>query len=45
MLVRNNGVPTYMAADIAYHRNKFITRGFDWAIDLWGADHHGHVGQ
>lgn len=43
VLVRNNGVPTYMAADIAYHRNKFITRGFDWAIDLWGADHHGHV--
>lgn len=45
VLVRNNGVPTYMAADIAYHRNKFITRGFDWAIDLWGADHHGHVGR
>lgn len=43
VLVRNNGVPTYMAADIAYHRNKFITRGFDWAINLWGADHHGHV--
>ncbi len=45
VLVRNNGLPTYMAADIAYHRNKFITRGFDWAIDLWGADHHGHVGR
>ncbi|HBR01116.1 MAG TPA: arginine--tRNA ligase [Ruminiclostridium sp.] len=43
VLVRNNGIPTYMAADIAYHRNKFITRGFDWVIDLWGADHHGHV--
>lgn len=43
VLVRNNGVPTYMAADIAYHRNKFITRGFDWCINLWGADHHGHV--
>lgn len=43
VLVRNNGVPTYLAADIAYHRNKFITRGFDWCIDLWGADHHGHV--
>jgi len=43
VLVRNNGVATYMAADIAYHYNKFITRGFDWAIDLWGADHHGHV--
>lgn len=43
VLVRNNGIPTYMAADIAYHYNKFITRGFDWAINLWGADHHGHV--
>jgi arginyl-tRNA synthetase len=43
VLIRNNGIPTYMAADIAYHRNKLITRGFDWAIDLWGADHHGHV--
>ncbi|NMA66425.1 MAG: arginine--tRNA ligase [Clostridiaceae bacterium] len=43
VLIRNNGVPTYMAADIAYHRNKFITRGFDLAINLWGADHHGHV--
>jgi arginyl-tRNA synthetase len=43
VLIRNNGIPTYMAADIAYHRNKFITRGFDWVIDLWGADHHGHV--
>lgn len=42
VLVRNNGVPTYMAADIAYHRNKF-KRGFNWCIDLWGADHHGHV--
>lgn len=42
VLVRNNGVPTYMAADIAYHRNKF-NRGFHWCIDLWGADHHGHV--
>ncbi len=43
VLVRNNGVPTYFAADIAYHRNKFETRGFDWVINLWGADHHGHV--
>ena len=43
VLVRNNGLPTYMAADIAYHRNKFIKRGFNWCIDLWGADHHGHV--
>ena len=43
VLVRNNGVPTYFAADIAYHYNKFITRGFDTCIDIWGADHHGHV--
>lgn len=43
VLVRANGFPTYMAADIAYHRNKLQKRGFDWAIDLWGADHHGHV--
>lgn len=39
---RANGVPTYFAADIAYHRNKF-QRGFDWVINVWGADHHGHV--
>ena len=38
-----NGVPTYFAADIAYHYNKFVTRGFSRAIDVWGADHHGHV--
>lgn len=43
VLVRKNGLPTYMAADIAYHRNKFIKRGFDRVINLWGADHHGHV--
>ena len=43
VLVRANGIPTYFAADIAYHRNKFITRGFDRVIDVWGADHHGHV--
>jgi len=43
VLVRANGLPTYMAADIAYHRNKLNKRKFDWAIDLWGADHHGHV--
>ena len=43
VLVRNNGIPTYFAADIAYHRNKFETRGYDWGINLWGADHHGHV--
>lgn len=43
VLVRANGIPTYFAADIAYHRNKFLTRGFDIVIDIWGADHHGHV--
>lgn len=42
VLVRKNGNPTYFAADIAYHRNKF-QRGFDKCIDIWGADHHGHV--
>ncbi len=42
VLIRQNGNPTYFAADIAYHRNKFA-RGFDRAIDCWGADHHGHV--
>ncbi|SNX53955.1 arginine--tRNA ligase [Thermoanaerobacterium sp. RBIITD] len=43
VLVRANGYPTYLASDIAYHKNKFLTRGFDWVIDIWGADHHGHV--
>lgn len=43
VLVRANGFPTYLASDIAYHKNKFINRGFDWVIDIWGADHHGHV--
>ena len=43
VLVRRNGNPTYFAADIAYHRNKLEKRGFDKAIDVWGADHHGHV--
>lgn len=42
VLVRSNGVPTYFAADIAYHMNKF-ERGFDRVINIWGADHHGHV--
>ena len=42
VLVRQNGHPTYLAADIAYHRNKFL-RGFSRCIDIWGADHHGHV--
>ncbi len=43
VLVRANGNPTYFAADIAYHRNKFEKRHFDTCIDVWGADHHGHV--
>lgn len=43
VLVRQNGNPTYFAADIAYHYNKLVTRSFDKAIDIWGADHHGHV--
>ena len=43
VLVRKNGIPTYFAADIAYHYNKFITRKFDTCIDILGADHHGHV--
>jgi len=42
VLVRANGNPTYFAADIAYHRNKFL-RGYETLIDVWGADHHGHV--
>lgn len=43
VIIRNNGLPTYFATDIAYHRNKFQVRNFDWVINLWGADHHGHV--
>ena len=43
VLVRANGFPTYFAADIAYHYNKFAVRGFDRVINIWGADHHGHV--
>lgn len=42
VLIRQNGNPTYFTADIAYHKNKF-DRGFDTCIDVWGADHHGHV--
>ncbi|ACH39295.1 arginyl-tRNA synthetase [Citrifermentans bemidjiense Bem] len=42
VVVRSNGVTTYFASDIAYHRDKFA-RGFDWVIDVWGADHHGYV--
>jgi arginyl-tRNA synthetase len=43
VLRRSNGFYTYFAADIAYHRNKLEERGFDKAINIWGADHHGHV--
>ena len=43
VVVRSDGTPTYFATDIAYHYNKFITRGFDTVIDIWGADHQGHV--
>ena len=43
VLRRANGIYTYFAADIAYHRNKLGVRGFDRAINIWGADHHGHV--
>lgn len=43
VLVRANGNPTYFAGDIAYHYNKFAVRGFDRVINVWGADHHGHV--
>lgn len=42
VMIRANGVPTYFAGDIAYHRNKF-RRGFETLINIWGADHHGHV--
>jgi arginyl-tRNA synthetase len=43
VVVRSNGAPTYFATDIAYHYNKFIERHFDKVIDIWGADHQGHV--
>ena len=43
VLVRANGIPTYVVPDIAYHYNKLVTRGFDKAIDILGADHHGYV--
>lgn len=43
VLVRANGNPTYFTADIAYHKNKFADRGFSRVINVWGADHHGHV--
>lgn len=43
VVVRSDGRPTYYASDIAYHYDKFIVRGFDLVVDVWGADHHGHV--
>jgi arginyl-tRNA synthetase len=42
VVIRQNGLPTYFAADISYHHNKFL-RGFDKVIDIWGADHHGYI--
>jgi len=43
VIIRSDGSPGYFASDIAYHYNKFVERGFDWVIDVWGADHQGHV--
>lgn len=43
VLIRSNGLPTYFASDIAYHYDKFAIRKFDRVIDIWGADHQGHV--
>jgi arginyl-tRNA synthetase len=43
VLVRRSGSPTYFASDIAYHYNKFLERGFDQVVNIWGADHQGHV--
>jgi arginyl-tRNA synthetase len=43
VLIRSTGIPTYFASDIAYHYDKFFRRGFDQVIDIWGADHQGHV--
>lgn len=43
VVVRSDGRPTYFASDIAYHYDKFLRRGFDQVINIWGADHHGHV--
>jgi arginyl-tRNA synthetase len=43
VIIRSTGKPGYFASDIAYHYTKFVERGFDWVIDVWGADHQGHV--
>jgi arginyl-tRNA synthetase len=45
VVIRSTGRPTYFASDIAYHYDKFVKRGFDRVIDVWGADHQGHVGR
>ena len=42
VLIKQSGEKTYFCSDIAYHKNK-IDRGFEWIVDLWGADHHGYV--
>ena len=43
VLIRSNGAPTYFASDVAYHHNKFIERSFERVVNIWGADHQGHV--
>ena len=43
VIIKSDGVPTYFLADLAYHYDKFLTRTFDCAINIWGADHHGYV--
>ncbi|HEU4758720.1 MAG TPA: DALR anticodon-binding domain-containing protein, partial [Dehalococcoidia bacterium] len=43
VLVRSSGAPTYFASDVAYHYDKFLLRGFDRVVNVWGADHQGHV--
>ncbi len=43
VIIKSNGDPGYFVSDIAYHYNKFVERGFEWVINIWGADHQGHV--
>ena len=43
VVVRSTGSPTYLAADIAYHYDKFVRRGFDTVLNVWAVDHQGHV--
>ena len=43
VLIRTDGSPTYFASDIAYHYDKLINRAYEWVIDIWGADHQGHI--